>query len=329
MSRLAHELSADDAAALRQAAVWDARLCSGSAGDDDRREWALWHAASERHRRAWQQVDGLRDQLQALPGGVSGQTLRAAARRRRVVLRGLLLMGGAGGAAWWVQRQVPWLDVTADLRTATAERLRRTLPDGSTLVLNARSAVDVVFTPRRRLLRLRAGEILVETAAAAASMPKWVVETPFGTVTALGTRFTVGIDGDGARVQVLDKAVRVAPAGGDRTQVLSAGEGLRFTRDGWDAPARIAGEPAAWVDGRLVAVDMPLAEWVAAFGRYRHGHIGCSPELADMKVSGVFPLDDAERALAVLGHAFPIRVVRRTRYWVSIQPRWRNGSAGA
>jgi len=40
-----------------------------------------------------------------------------------------------------------------------------------------------------------------------------------------------------------------------------------------------------------------------------------------LRVTGSFPLDDSERTLAALAEALPIRISRRTDYWVSIDLR--------
>ena len=45
------------------------------------------------------------------------------------------------------------------------------------------------------------------------------------------------------------------------------------------------------------------------------------PTLAGLKVSGSFPLTDTDRALAALERSFPLRVVRRSDYWVTLVPK--------
>jgi transmembrane sensor len=42
--------------------------------------------------------------------------------------------------------------------------------------------------------------------------------------------------------------------------------------------------------------------------------------VAALRVSGVFPLADTDRALASLQQALPVRIHYATRYWVSVQP---------
>lgn len=40
-----------------------------------------------------------------------------------------------------------------------------------------------------------------------------------------------------------------------------------------------------------------------------------------MLVSGAFPVDDTDRALAALVSRFPLQLRTRTRYWVEVQAR--------
>ncbi|MNT98684.1 fec operon regulator FecR [compost metagenome] len=51
------------------------------------------------------------------------------------------------------------------------------------------------------------------------------------------------------------------------------------------------------------------------------GVIRVDPAVAPLRLSGVFPLDDAERALKALEPALPITVTRHTQYWLQVGPR--------
>lgn len=45
------------------------------------------------------------------------------------------------------------------------------------------------------------------------------------------------------------------------------------------------------------------------------------PEVAELLISGSYPLADSERILDLLEIALPVRVRRFTRYWVSVEAR--------
>ncbi|MDA8454169.1 FecR domain-containing protein [Acidovorax sp. GBBC 3334] len=310
----------DDRRALREAAAWHTRLREG-AGPADAREWQRWLAAHPAHQRAWERVQAVSAQLAQIPAPLARQALgppAAADGARRTLLRGTGAVLGAGAAAWVGWSALPWREWQATHRTARGERRALPLPDGSELALDTATAVDVAFDAKTRELRLHAGRILVATHADPLRRP-FRVHTPHGEVLALGTRFSVQADGGTTRVAVQEKAVRLLPAHGAPAE-LGAGEQATFTAMGASSAASADPSAASWRDGGLIALDMPLGRLVQELARYRPGLLLCAPEIAALRVSGAFPLDDTDRALAALAAAFPVQVRYRTRYWVRVEP---------
>ncbi|MCY1460045.1 Protein FecR [compost metagenome] len=64
---------------------------------------------------------------------------------------------------------------------------------------------------------------------------------------------------------------------------------------------------------------MRLADFLAEVARYRHGHLGCAAEIADLRLSGVFRLDDTDKLIDLLPQTLPVRVQRRTDWWVTVE----------
>ena len=58
--------------------------------------------------------------------------------------------------------------------------------------------------------------------------------------------------------------------------------------------------------------------------RYRPGLIVCHPAIADLRLSGVFPVADTDKVLAALANSLPVQVRTRTRFWVTVEPRPQN-----
>ena len=77
----------------------------------------------------------------------------------------------------------------------------------------------------------------------------------------------------------------------------------------------------AWQQGSIIAINRPLGELLAELSRYRPGVVRCDPAIAQLKVSGAFPIDDTDRALAALESGFSLRIERYTRYWVRVSQR--------
>ncbi|WP_343737273.1 cellulose biosynthesis cyclic di-GMP-binding regulatory protein BcsB, partial [Achromobacter sp.] len=208
----------------------------------------------------------------------------------------------------------------ADLRTAAGEQLTRQLDDGTRLVLNSGSAVDLRYGSSERRLVLVAGEVLVTTGQE--PLPTYrpfVVQTPQGEVQALGTRFSVRVVEDQTEVMVFEHAVLARPIHGTPLRI-DAGQRGSFTLAQTGALAPVDDSAALWEQGMLVVRDQRLADVVAELARHRPGFLRCAPEVADLRVSGALSLRDTDAALQALAERLPIAVQRVTRYWVSVGP---------
>lgn len=337
-------------AVARQAARWLTLLMSGEATDEDCRRWKQWRLAHVDHERAWLHIEAVTGRLKDLQPKAAYQALSPytkpdagpdalEGRGRRVALRTLLWAGGAGTLGLMASRSQTWQQVAADHRTGTAEQRRVTLEDGTVVTLNTASAINVRFDGQQRQVRLVAGEVLIVTGHAAgrptgntadltadltagghADDPRpFVVETAEGRIRALGTRFAVRQRPGVTQVSVLESAVEITPRNAaGQAQVLRAGERTRFTLDAIGAPQAAGTQATGWLNGQLVADDMRLGDFIAELGRYRPGIVRCVPAVADLRFSGVFPLQDTDRILSTLPQVLPVRVTLVTRYWVTV-----------
>lgn len=304
--------------AVRQAAHWYVRL-SGETGSDDQAQWRQWHDADPLHQQAWQRMQAVSGSFAGLPQRLASSTLLGAGQARRQVLYGLaLLLGGGvlGSLGWRSDTRREW---SADLRSAIGERREVRLADGSRLLLDTDSAVDIHFDGQQRQVLLHRGRILIDTASDPQGRP-FSVATRFGQVLALGTRFTVDIHERHAEAAVLEKAVEVSLDPARRLRV-EAGQRVSFDATGIGPLRSNDASVAAWQDGSLIAIDLPLGEVLKQLSRYRPGMLNCDPAIATMKISGAFPITDTELALSALEMAFPLQVRHRTAYWVTVTGR--------
>lgn len=319
---------------VRAALAWQVTLWSGEVTARERQGFERWLAADPAHGRAWHRVQQLNQQvnqqLHAVPTSVAGPVLRvtssaAADASRRRLLRGLGLLGGGSVLAYALRETSPWRAALADYSTARGEHQDLTLPDGSRLMLNTRTIVDLRFTGQERRVLLHRGEVLIATAPdrAPAHRP-FVVETREGEICALGTRFTVRHLDDASPAEVLVRvfggAVELAPREGGRPVRIPAGYQARFSRANVQPGSIVDPMADAWSRGLLVAEHQRLADFLAELGRYRAGVLRCDPAVADLPVSGVYPLRDTDAILQSLVQALPIRVRMTTRYWVTVSP---------
>ncbi|MGE7992504.1 FecR domain-containing protein [Pseudomonas sp. NPDC089554] len=300
-------------AILADAMDWYVRLHDSNVDEATRMQWRAWCAADPRHAAAWARLEQLQGRLASAPGGAA-QALTLARHDRRHALKALALLLGVGVVGWQGYRASPW---SAEHSTGVGQRRQLTLADGTRLDLNTDTRVDIHFDAGQRLIQLRQGEILVETAKDRRPLS---VRTAAGDILALGTRFSVRQQAGMSHVAVAAHAVQVRPSHIAESVRVDAGYSLSFSADHTEPLRPLPPDALAWARGMLVSVDWRLGDVVEELARYRPGHLGCSRQVAEMRLSGAFSLDDTDIALASLEDALPVRVRRLTRYWVQLEP---------
>ncbi|GLO13250.1 hypothetical protein PPUJ20028_18310 [Pseudomonas putida] len=271
-----------------------------------------WLQADLEHQRAWAHIQQVNQRLRGVSSPVVHATLQApqsSARRR--ALKALLLVGVASATGLGLQQHNPLPGMMADYRSPIGQRRRMQLGDGSVLQLNTRSAADVRFDGQQRLVQLFEGELALQVASDSRPLQ---LHTGEGVLLLDSGRFNVRRFDGYSLVSVFEGG---ASAQG---QPLMAGQQARFT-GAWRSVSALDRNVGAWVDGMLVASQMRLADFLAELGRYRHGQLRCSERVADLRISGSYPLDDSERILQMLEVALPVRVKQFTRYWVTVEPK--------
>lgn len=308
---------------LGEAADWMVQLQSGSATDEDRRAIAQWQGRSAQHAQAWQRAEAILGDFNSVPGAIAGDTLKRIGRKQALGRRqalGLLLL--AGPATWLAYQHKPWQPWTADQHTAIGEQRNLTLPDGTRLLINTGSSLNIAFSEHVRRIELLQGEVMITTAKdpAPAHRP-FIVQTRHGTARALGTHFSVRVGEQASRVAVIEGAVEMLPQHASHGVILKAGEQSAFDSDRVAAVQALDISAMTWENGMLLAQQMRLADLLDELGRYRHGVLRCHDSVAGLTVSGAFPLRDTDASLRLLQETLPVKISSLTGYWVTIEPR--------
>lgn len=281
--------------------------------------WRRWRAAHPDHERAWQRIESINGKLRHLTDPVSSAIAQAtlappASPRRRRIIIGIAALLFTGSAAWMVRNDTHWRRWTADVRTGIGERRRLVLDDGTAVEMNSDSAINLAFSITERRLHLLAGEVLISTAQDFADRP-FLVETVQGHTQALGTRFSVWQQPGATFVAVFDGAVRITPrAPAAHPLVLEAGQQARFTSDGIDMPQAADPNRIAWSEGFIIAKGMRLADFLAELSRHSARPLSCDPAVANLRVSGSYPLADIDKVLDALAAALSLQIETVTRF---------------
>lgn len=210
--------------------------------------------------------------------------------------------------------------------TGVGEHRTITLADGSTVILNAASAIRVRFTATQRGIELTKGQALFHVEKDAAR--PFVVSSDTTHVQAVGTQFDVDKRRDGTIVTVIEGRVAVKrdetgaavvaqpDAAGARASpavaplILSAGEQAVVIRAAIQK-RRPANPTAAtaWNQGLLVFDSASLSEVVQEFNRQNLKPLIIEDAmLAELRISGIFPATGSARLTEFLRTRFGVVV---------------------
>jgi transmembrane sensor len=300
--------------ALEAAMDWALRLNAAPGDPSLRRQLEEWRTADPAHARAWRRAQQTWGLIADIPPAHASEWSNARRTTRRPP-RSLPWLAGAGGLAMAACLMLVVVAIfagpRADLSTAVAEVRDVTLDDGSLVSLAPRSALDVRFGPTRRSLSLLEGEAFFEVAADAGR--PFVVNAAGVRVAAVGTAFDIRISNASVVVSVRNGVVEVQgePGSAAAGMRLSPGDRVKVDRGTgqYERGMTTAEEIASWRNRRVFFDGATVAEVAEEIGRYRSGWIVVTDrKLAAERVTGLFMLDDADRALAALVEPFNGRV---------------------
>ena len=311
---------------VRDSAInWLVKSQSGLMNAADCLALQQWRQANTEHEYAWQRVSSLPLSLQPgatlLADATTRRALEAAGndpQQRRQVLKALLAVGLLGGLSWQGAQSTVVRSALATYSTGTGERREWRLADGGSLWLNTASAVNLDFNAAQRSVQLVEGEMALDAPVESRALQ---LLTPDATLHSPGAHLLVRHDRRGTQVTVLRGLVQVHARGHQLPLRLDAGWRTQVNSQGIAAPAPVDRFLAqAWLRGLLPAERMSLDTLLAELSRYRPGILRCGETVAGLRVTGSFQLDDTDAALALLAQALPVRIERRTRYWVTVVP---------
>ncbi|WP_226341136.1 FecR family protein [Gemmobacter serpentinus] len=214
---------------------------------------------------------------------------------------GLLLVLGLGlTGGVWLNKPHLWQDLAADYVSQRGERRQMTLTDGSTILLDADSAINVDITADRRRVELLRGAASFRVSHSAVPFR---VRFGEGEVTVHGTVFDIQLLQGGGLVVLQEGSVAVSYPGMDGPRMLTPGD--QFVRSGAQLPPQVSqveiSDATGWRDGRFVFEMMRFGDLIATLERYSAGRLVIASDmLAERRVSGSLDLDTPEAALQSL-----------------------------
>ncbi len=282
--------------ATETAVAWLAWLASDRVDAEGLARFEQWlaqpghRAVFERERVLWRSL------------APSARPLRVQARRRwPAAVAAVLLASLALLPLVWRSGQG---DYHSDHGLVTAH-----LPDGSTAVLDADTAIALHYDAHRRGVSLLRGRAWFRVAAEPGR--PFQVEAEGGTVEDLSTAFVVQRQAGTVETWVSQGRIRLRTVGS--WSYLTAGQGACYSLS--SLPERLADSTPeqieAWRHGELLLDHRSVAGALQDIGRYRRGPIIVHGDLAGLApVTAALRIDQPERALDVLAATAGLRVAR-------------------
>jgi transmembrane sensor len=329
----------DMAAIEAEAAAWVARFDAGDVSAKDQAAFQEWLDRSALHRGAiaefgnlWSEFDALR----LLTGSDEGGREESLANSHPVMLErakpwlaacAALAIAVGGGALLFpskphvsakIENRAPARQFYPPARlfyeTAVGGQRRITLADGSSVILNTNSRLDVNFSGKRRDVHLMRGEAYFDVVHD--KTRPFTVYADNYVVRDIGTAFDVHLSKTGlVEVGVTKGSVEVAPA--NDAQVLGPATSPRVVVAGQDVvlgrkaeraevvSSADMGRKLAWRQGQLIYTGQPLSAVLADISRYSDINIELAdPALENLPVGGAFRTDQIEAIFTALENNF-------------------------
>ena len=323
---------------------WYLKLEDKTDGDQDIDQFEEWVNANPAHRDAFNDVVDFWSHIDAMPeiqamretGGSFQEDTPLPAEDENVI-RFETAKNTAGPKSGWQK----WLIAASVLiacafiinsyittlpegtyQTATGEQQTLNLADGSTIYLNTHSKVRINFTDSSRRIQLLDGEARFDVAKD--KKKPFIVETPRGEIRAVGTSFNVYDREDMVEVLVFEGTVSVNNK--KRTQantlkpvLVTSGKRIAIFDDnmGVARPAKELelSQKNAWREGKLICRGQKLSDVIQEISRYTNKKIFIADDaINDMRIGGVFDLNDLASLFHAIEDTFPVRVIYFTPY---------------
>lgn len=321
-----------------EACAWLARLDAG-ATEADKEALQAWLAQKPEHRevmldvaRQWDEMSVLEELAQVFPLKRQAAAL-ASTRHTSWQLAAAAVICALGAGIWFMLPQTVTDDAPAGATSATALRYETrigeqqtiALGDGSQIILNTNSFVEVSYDATERSIELQRGE--AHFVVAKDTSRPFRVNAGRGVVEALGTAFAVQREDDGGiEVTVTEGQVNfsrraepsaaTAPAADGAAQnavQLMAGERahlgvtLAAIEKESIAPVEIETE-LAWRHGMLLFQNSSLGDVLDEFSRYTPVRIEADAAVLDTLVYAYLPAGDVDQLLTYLRDSLNLQV---------------------
>lgn len=188
------------------------------------------------------------------------------------------------------------------------------LPDGSKVILDAKTKLDIKYYSDKREVNISEGKALFEVS----SNPNkpFIVNADMIKVEVLGTNFEVKNEKDKIAVDVISGKVKVEQNKNDEFQqlaILTQGKHISFDKQSSKTVLKDIDikNIASWKDGVLFFQDYSLQKAIDEFKKYKDIDIVIQKDIQKYSISGSFGVDDIDKFIFALSKIYPIKVDKK------------------
>nr|WP_300598177.1 FecR domain-containing protein [uncultured Sphingomonas sp.] len=282
--------------------AWAAKIDRAELDERDQAALDAWIGADSRHAGAFARAMAASlhlDRAVALGPDFDPERRAPLLPPPRGISRRHVMIGGSAVAIAAIGMGVTYSVRQRGKRVATARGViqRYPLADGSSMVLNTATQVELDFDREARRVALLNGEAQFDVVKDPAR--PFIVTAGDVTVRAVGTRFSVWRLGeDRTRVVVAEGIVELGGKGQGQITRLIAGQMAGIAGDGTvsetSLPSERLDQATAWTGGLIDMDGLSLGEAAAQFRRYSDVRIELGDaQVAALRVSGTYSINNA------------------------------------
>lgn len=312
-----------------EAIAWFTRM-QGNPSHIEREDFDAWLNADKMHQQIYSEISMLWSfaKSSGLPitsadAALLEGRLQAVRHRHKLTKAGAVVAGCLvmllSGSWIWLEKPHLLQDIRADYVSARGEQKTLELPDGSTVLLGADTAVDVEISDLERRVQILRGTAFFSVQPS--DIP-FIVGASNGEARVLGTAFDVSIAENNVTVTLEHGSLQVRADGKNEAVILKPGEEVSYNAEGIGQVQKVnLDEAMAWHEKRYVFTNARLADVINYIGRYRDGRIVViGSDLAEQRISGSFALENTDAALASVQSIVGFNITRLSNRIVIIRP---------
>lgn len=296
---------------MDDAIAWHLKIKDASATPYDHQAFNAWLYQSPLHHVAYKEAEQLWQDVEAPARLLALQQPTAQPKRRNErpwgwAVAALCVLGLLLSFELW-REPAHWDQLTADAVTAPGQMKRLQLVDGSSLILDGNSALDIELDGAHRGLTLRRGRLWIDVMQDA--QRPFTITAGEASIRVIGTHFSVMHSADSITVTVAEGQVAVKDRQGHQA-MLTSGKQVTLLKGELGSVSAVALPLAlGWKEGRVVFDEARIGEIIAQLERMLPGRLLLDThDFPDVRLSGSFPADQPTALLEVLTNVFDIRV---------------------